>query len=163
MSRRWLPSWRTSVALLVVWLLLVGEVSLAQLLLGGTLALLVPLLSERLRDEHGGARRPLLIARLALVVLRDIVVCNVQVAKLILGPRSQVRSGFVWVPLDMRNLHGITALTGIITMTPGTLSCELSLDRRYLLIHCLDIDDPDAVVAQIKADYERPLMEIFPS
>ena len=149
--------------LFVVWLLLIGTLSLAHGLLAAILALVIPLFTERLRDERAGMRRPLVAAKLALVVLRDIVVSNLQVARLIIGPESRIRPSFLWVPLDLRNTHGITALASIITMTPGTLSCDLSDDGRHLLVHCLNLDDAAATIAQIKESYERPLLEIFPS
>ena len=101
------------------------------------------------------------IVRLGLVVLRDILVSNVDVARRVLGPERAIRSRFVWVPLAIRDPHGIVALAGIITMTPGTLSSELSEDRRFLLVHALHCDDEAALVADIKARYEAPLVEIF--
>jgi multicomponent K+:H+ antiporter subunit E len=162
MKRR-TPSLHLSVWLFVIWLLLIGEFSLAQVLLAAILAVVVPLFSERLRDQRARMRRPLLAAKLAVVVLRDIVLSNLQVARLILGPESRIRPSFVWVPLSIRNSHGITALASIITMTPGTLSCDLSDDRRHLLVHCLNLGDAESTIAQIKQSYERPLLEIFPS
>lgn len=146
-----------------LWLLLIGELSLAHALLAVILAVAIPLFSERLREQRARMRRPLVAAKLAVVVLRDIVVSNLQVARLILGPESRIQPSFVWVPLSIRNSHGITALASIITMTPGTLSCDLSDDRRHLLVHCLNLDDAEATIAQIKQSYERPLLEIFPS
>lgn len=163
MKPRWVNSGRLALVLVLVWLLLVGELSIAHLLLAALLAVLIPRFSERLRERRGMPGRPLVMARLMLVVLRDIVVSNLQVARLILGPESRIRPGFVWIPLDIHNVYGITALASIITMTPGTLSCDLTPDRRYLLVHCLNLEDPEATVAQIKASYERPLMEIYPS
>jgi multicomponent K+:H+ antiporter subunit E len=67
----------------------------------------------------------------------------------------------VWVPLDIRDPNGILALAGIITMTPGTLTADLTEDRRFLLVHAFDVDDEAALIAQIKARYEEPLREIF--
>ena len=164
MKRRgWISSWRMSASLFVLWLLLVGELSVAHVLLAAALAISVPWFSERLRDKRGRPRRPLVMARLMAVVLHDIVVSNIEVARLILGPESRIRPGFIWLPLDIRNAYGITALASIITSTPGTVSCDLTADKRHLLVHCLNLTDPDAIVAQIKARYERPLMEIYPS
>ena len=160
--KRWLPSPMLSLTVFVVWLLLVATVEPAHLLLAALLALLLPLAAQRLRDERAGMRRPLLAARLGLRVLWDIVLSNVEVARRILGSESRIHPGFVWVPLDIRNGHGIAALAGIITMTPGTLSAELSADRRHLLVHCFHLEDAAATVAQIKRDYETPLREIFP-
>jgi len=160
--KSWLPSPLLSVSVFVLWLLLAATVEPAHLLLAAVLAVLLPLATQRLRDEHAGLRRPRVAARLAVRVLWDIVLSNIEVARRILGPESRIHPGFVWVPLDLRNGHGIAALAGIITMTPGTLSAELSADRKHLLVHCFHLDDPAATVAQIKRDYETPLREIFP-
>ena len=78
----------------------------------------------------------------------------------------RIQPRFVWYPLAIRDPHGIVALAGIITMTPGTLSADLSDDRRHLLIHAFDVDDDAAeaaLVADIRARYEAPLIEIFES
>jgi multicomponent K+:H+ antiporter subunit E len=95
-------------------------------------------------------------------VLGDIVLSNIEVARRILGRESRIHPAFVWIPLDITNPHGIAALAGIITMTPGTLSAELSPDNRHLLVHCFHLDDAEATIAQIKQRYESPLREIFP-
>jgi multicomponent K+:H+ antiporter subunit E len=96
-----------------------------------------------------------------MTVLRDIVVSNVQVAWLILGPERRINPRFVWVPLDVRDPYGIATLAGIITMTPGTLSADLTDDRRFLLVHALNVADEGELIASIKARYEAPLRRIF--
>lgn len=156
------PSLPMVFSVFAIWLLLVDRIDAGQVLLAAVLAVVLPLIGQRLRPEHARMHRPLVAARLALVVLWDIVVANIHVAGLILGPESRLRSGFVWVPLDIVNPYGISALAGIITMTPGTVSVRLSTDRRYLLLHVLDFDDEAAVVDAIKRRYERPLLEVFP-
>lgn len=160
--RRILPSLPLSAAVLVVWLLLVGSLAPGQLLLGIALAIVIPLLTERLRGERARMRSPRAALRLMGVVLHDIVVSNIEVAKLILGPESRIQPGWIWVPLALRNPHGVATLAGIITMTPGTLSTDLSPDGRHLLVHCLNLADAEATIAQIKQRYEAPLLEIFP-
>ncbi|MBW8311297.1 MAG: Na+/H+ antiporter subunit E [Rhizobium sp.] len=160
--KRWLPSPLLSLAMFVVWLLLVATLEPAHLLLAALLAVLLPLSVRRLREEHARMRRPGVAMKLALVVLWDIVLSNIEVARRILGRESRIHPGFVWIPLDIRNPHGIAALAGIITMTPGTLSAELSPDRRHLLVHCFHLEDAAATIAQIKARYEAPLREVFP-
>ena len=159
--KRWLPQPLLSAGLLLVWLLLNNTLAPAHLLLGAVLAIVLPLLVAPLRPDPVRLRRPLLALRLLGRVLLDIVQANVQVAWRILGPEAALKPRFVWVPLDIRQPWGIATLAGIITLTPGTVSSDLSADRRYLLVHALNEDDPDALVATIKARYERPLMEIF--
>ncbi len=161
LRQRLLPSPALTLVLALVWPLMNQSWSLGQLLLGLLLALVVPWFTEPLRDQQPVLRRPAVALRLALLVLYDIVVSNLQVARLTLGRESALRSGFVWLPLSITDPHGIVLLAGIITMTPGTVSSDLTPDHRFLLIHVFNVDDEAELVAQIKARYEAPLMEIF--
>ena len=65
------------------------------------------------------------------------------------------------MPLDLKSPEAITALAGTITMTPGTVSASLSADGRALLVHCLETDDPEKTVSEIKSRYESRLQRIF--
>ena len=107
-----------------------------------------------------GSLKP--VPKLLCVTLWDILVSNIRVAIQVLGPERRIHPGFIWLPLDIANIHGIAALTSMITLTPGTVSAALSDDRRHLLVHVLHLDDPDELIRQIKHRYEAPLMEIFP-
>ena len=160
--KAWFPAPLLSLAVFAVWLLLVGSFDPAHLLLAAVLAIALPRAAHRLRGEPARMRRPRLAARLALRVLGDIVLSNIEVARRILGPESRIQPAFIWLPLDIENPHGIATLAGIITMTPGTLSAELAPDRRHLLVHCFHLDEAAATIAQIKQRYETPLREIFP-
>lgn len=160
--RRWLPSPSLSVALLVFWLLLNHSASPGQVLLGAALALAIPPLARRMDHEHCPTGSLRGVPRLAVVFAWDIIKSNLIVAAQVLGPESRIRPGFVWVPLDIGNLRGITVLASMISLTPGTVSAVLTDDRRHLLVHALHLDDADALVRQIKTRYETPLMEVFP-
>ena len=159
---RLLPSPPLSVAVFVLWLLLVGDFSLGQLALAALMALLLPLLAGLLQPERARFGRTRTILVLSRRVLWDMLLSNIEVARRILGPERALTPGIIWVPLDLQNIHGITALASIITLTPGTLSAELTEDRRHLLVHAFNLKDADATVAEIKARYEAPLKEIFP-
>ncbi len=162
MIKRLIPSPLLTGALFCFWLLLVGSLAPGHLLLAAVLALVIPLFAARLDREFARIGSLRLLPKMVMVVGYDIVRSNIEVALRILGPQSAIKPGFIWVPLDIRNIHGIAALTSIITLTPGTVSAELSEDRRHLLVHCFHVDDADAVIAAIKQRYEAPLMEIFP-
>ena len=159
--RRWLPSLPLATMVFCFWLLMNDQVTTGHLLMALVLALLIPPFAARLDREFAriGSLRgvPKMLGILAL----DIVRSNITVALQVLGPEEKITPGFIWVPLDIANIHGIAALTSIITLTPGTVSSALSDDRRYLLVHVLNLKDPDEVVRQIKTRYEAPLMEIF--
>lgn len=162
MIRRFLPHPATSLLLLVTWLLLVDSLSFGQWLLGGALAVLIPLLCNPLMLEHPRAWRPARLARFILLVLWDILVANFLVARQTLGPIRRLQPGFVEVPIDLDNEMAISLLVCVVSLTPGSVSADLSGDRRILLVHALDVPDADALVAEIKQRYEAPLKEVFP-
>jgi multicomponent K+:H+ antiporter subunit E len=149
-----------SAGLLVLWLLLGQSLSAATVLLGGVVALVVPVLTAPLRPTPVRLRRPIVAVRLLARVVGDSLRSGLAVAAAILG-RGEPRSAFVRVPLDVRDTNALAALAAIVAATPGTAWAELSLDRSALLLHVLSVDDEAKLVATIKERYERPLMEIF--
>ncbi len=160
--RRWLPSLPLSLIIVAFWLVMVDTLSVGHVLFALLLGLAIPPFAARLDREFAriGSLRP--VPRLAAILLWDIVLSNIEVARRVLGPERAIHPGFVWYPLDIANIHGIAALTSFITLTPGTVTAALSHDRKYLLIHVFNLQDEGALVADIKRRYERPLMEIFP-
>lgn len=161
MRRALFPHPLASVVLAIVWLILNSSAAPGHVLLAVLLGWSLPWITRALWPARVPLRRPALTARLVAIVLYDIVVANLNVARLILGPRSALRPAFVRIPLDLQAPFGIWTLASIITLTPGTVSAVLDEDRRWLLVHVLDLDDADALVSQIKARYEAPLREIF--
>lgn len=159
--RRWLPHPLLSLTLFAVWLLLVNSVSPGSVLFALVLAVLVPSFSNTFWPDHPRIRRPLLLVLYGLNLVWDIVVANLHVARLILGPAARLRPAFVRMPIELRDEFAITLLASTVSLTPGTVSADISADRRSLLIHALDLDDADALIAQIKRRYETPLKEIF--
>ncbi|GAB0110728.1 Na+/H+ antiporter subunit E [Pseudoalteromonas distincta] len=169
---RWLPTPFRSLFLFMVWLLLNNSVSVGHLVLATIFAILIPILSFSLREPQPLILKPGLALKQLLIVLYDIVVANLQVALLILGPSKNLRPAFIKVPIDLTHDMPITILASCVSLTPGTVSAEVypiaeSLPegeeptQRYLLIHVLDLKDEEALIKQIKQRYEAPLKEIF--
>jgi multicomponent K+:H+ antiporter subunit E len=162
MLTRLLPHPVLSVCLAVLWLLLVNNFSAGHVVLGLIVGIAIPQLTAAYWPGRPRLRRPLVILEYAALVLWDICVSNIQVAYLVLFRRGEtLRSQFITVPLALRSAEAIAALAGTITLTPGTVSADLSADGGALLVHCLETADPDATVAQIKKRYERRLEAIF--
>lgn len=163
--RRLVPHPLLSGLLLLSWLWLNDTLAAGQVLLGAFLALVIPLFTRRFWPEPLVVRRPVKLAQYLLMVLWDILVANLQVAALILGPASRLRPGFVTVPLDLRTEFGITVLASTVTLTPGTVSVEIERagedGAAVLHVHCLRVESDAAVVATIKRRYEARLKEIL--
>jgi multicomponent K+:H+ antiporter subunit E len=162
MMLRILPHPLLTLLLTVVWLMLVNSVTVGAVILGFAFGILIPLLTSAYWPNRPKLRRPLKVVSYVLIVVWDICVANLVVAKTILFRRNaDLRSNWVTIPLDLSSPEAITVLAGTITMTPGTVSSDVSACGRALLVHCLDAPDPDAVRNDIKYRYERRLKEIF--
>lgn len=159
--RPWLPTPLLSILLLVVWLLLVRSTAFGQLLLGGFLAVVIPLVTHRFWDAQPHVARPWKLLRFVLRVLGDILIANIEVAWLIVNPWRRLRPHFVEYPLMLEDRFTITLLANTISLTPGTVSANLRLDGRTLLIHALDVEDEEALITHIRERYEQPLKEIY--
>lgn len=159
---RILPYPRLSVALTLMWLLLNAPLTPGNVLVAFGLGLLVPGVMRALRPRGVRVRRPGTILRLTLIVLYDMLRSNIDVARIILGlRRGERRTGFVSVPLDLREPVGLSVLSIILTGTPGTLWVQYDSHTGRLLMHILDDSDGSEWARRVKDRYERPLMEIF--
>lgn len=162
MIRRLVPHPLLSLVLALVWLGLANAWSWGAAVFALLVGLAVPLLTGPCWPDRRGFSRPGRIPGYLALVLADIVKANVTVALIVLfKPRRALRPAWIAVPLALRRPEAIAALAGTITLTPGTVSCDLSQDGRALLVHCLHAPDPEAVRDEIKARYEARLKEIF--
>lgn len=162
-GQRILPHPLLSILIGLVWVMTANEISAGSLLMGAILGVALPLLTAPFWPDRPIIRNKRLAVEYVGIVLWDILVSNVEVARLVLFRRGEsLKSRFVVVPLDVTSPEAIAVLSGTITMTPGTLTADVSADRRSLLVHCLETDDPEATVAAIKDRYERRLKEILP-
>lgn len=161
---RWWPHPLTSALLFLAWLWLNNSLHPGHVLLAALAAFAIPLFTWRFWPAPVRIRRPLALLAYLGLVLYDVVVANLQVAAVILGPAAARRPAFVRVPLRVRDELVITALAATVTLTPGTVSVEVEGDGRggrVLLVHCLRCEDPAALVEQVRQRYEARLMEIF--
>lgn len=150
-----------SLLLAAAWLLLQQTLALPHLLSAALLGWALPRLLHGFLGPAVRVQRWGVALRFALLVLCDIVVANLTVARLVLSPWSRPQPAWVWVPLDATHPTAITLLATVITTTPGTVSCDVDEVGRGILVHALDCSDPAVAAADMKARYERPLMEIF--
>jgi multicomponent K+:H+ antiporter subunit E len=158
----WLGHPWLSALLALSWLLLLHTLAPFHLISAALIGLVTP----RLLHGFLPATQPVRLwpaARLLGIVLWDIVVANITVARLVLGPMSRPQPAWFKVPLTLSHPTAISLLASIITTTPGTVSCTIDEQGRFILVHALDCSDPALMAADIQARYERPLLAIFAS
>ncbi|MDP3399810.1 MAG: Na+/H+ antiporter subunit E [Brevundimonas sp.] len=162
MIHRLLPHPALSALLVVVWMLLVNELTFGALFLALVFGVLVPLVTSRFWPDRPRIRFGPDLVGYAAIVLFDIVVANFEIAWIILTRRNRdLRSRWLVVPVELRSAEAITLLAGTISLTPGTVSSDVSADGRALLVHALDSGDPEADIARIKQRYEARLLKVF--
>jgi multicomponent K+:H+ antiporter subunit E len=155
--------WLLVLGLTLTWWLLADTFSLGQLLLGLVVSLLMVFGFRAVRPVQPRLRRPASALKLLGRVALDILRSNYNVARIVLGLTGgrEIRSGFVDIPLDLRDPHGLATLAAIVTSTPGTVWTNLSEDGAKLTLHVLDLTEEAAWIETIKQRYERLLMEIY--
>lgn len=160
---RWLlPHPILTLFLAVVWTFLQNDVSAGMVVFGLILGIIFPLLTSIWWPDRPSGLRYGKFMSYTLLVVWDIIVANIEVAWIVLTkPNDKLKPAWIVVPLELRKPEAITILAGTITLTPGTVSADLSSEGHSLLVHALDAEDPDAVRDEIKSRYEARLLEIF--
>ncbi|RTE86647.1 MULTISPECIES: Na+/H+ antiporter subunit E [Gammaproteobacteria] len=159
-KKRIIPHPVLSLLMLITWMVL-NSFSPGHFLLGTFLALLIPYLVQDFWPNAVKVHKPLHLIWYIIKVTGDIMVANFVVAKQILGPSDKLNAAFFDIPLEIENDFTISVLAGTISLTPGTVSADLSPDRKRLIVHALNVNDIEAEINLIKQRYEQPLKEIF--
>ena len=161
MRQRFLPQPVLSVVLLITWLVLNNSIAPGSIVMGAIVALLVPWVTNRFWELGAGVKDVGALFGYVGIVLIDIIQANFVVARQVLGANRSLNSQLFELELDLQDALPISILAATITLTPGTVSCRISPDRRSLWFHALHTDDRVAEVADIKQRYEARLQRIF--
>ena len=151
-----------NVLLAIAWVFITGGFSV----LNGAFGFLLGLGSLALIREQigttGYVRRVRRVASLAFLFVYELLMSAIRVFKLVLTPDlSTLQPGFIAYPLTVDRDFEISLLANLITLTPGTLSVDVSDNRRTLYIHAIHVPDPDALRADIATGFERKILEAF--
>lgn len=150
-----------NVLLCIAWGAVTGSFSVANLIFGfvlGSGALFL------IREQVGAGKyftRAYQVTSLAILFLWELLKSALRVAAIVMRPKIELTPGIIAYPLTVDTDFEITILANLITLTPGTLSVDVSEDRKTLYVHCLDVPDPQATIDDIKFGFERKIMEAF--
>jgi multicomponent Na+:H+ antiporter subunit E len=151
-----------NILLALAWTALAGQFTPSHLAFGFGLGYLLLWLS---RNRLGGQRyfvKAPRVLKLVLFFLWELIVANVRVAAGVLGPLKRLQPAIVAVPLDLKTDAEITLLANLIALTPGTMSLDISADRRVLYVHVMDSDnDLEKFRRDVKDGFERRIREVF--
>jgi multicomponent Na+:H+ antiporter subunit E len=145
----------------LAWGAVTGSFSVVNLVFGFALGALALYL---IREQVGTVRygeRVWRVTSLALLFIYELVLSALRVARIVLSPSMDLKPGIIAYPLTVDRDFEITMLANLITLTPGTLSVDVSEDRKVIYIHCIDVPDPQATIDDIKNGFERKILEAF--
>ena len=152
----------TNVLISLLWALLTGKVSVGNLLLGfvlGYVALVI--LYPKSGTSSSYFRKTVQVISFAAFFTKELVVSSWRVAVDVMRPLPEMRPGVIGIPMDAETDLEITLLANVISLTPGTLSLDVSKDRKTLYIHAMYVINPDDLRKEIKDGLERRLLELL--
>ncbi|MBB4237494.1 Na+/H+ antiporter subunit E [Rhizobium esperanzae] len=147
--------------LAIAWVSLTGSASLHNLVFGFLLAAVAIIIIREPFGGKGYIRRVCLVLSLAALFLKELSLSAWKVTLTVLSPDMKLKPGIFAFPLTVTSDFEITLLANLITLTPGTLSVDVSRDRRTLYVHALDCSDPETAKRDIANGFERKIMEAF--
>ena len=150
-----------NILLAIAWAALSGSFQPLDLLFGFLLGYLVLWLGTRMGKPPQYFRKITLVLGLLGVFLLDLLRANIRMAILILSPRMKLRPAVVAVPLVLKSKSAIVLLINLITLTPGTLSLDITTDQSVMFVHTVYLDDPEQFKQQLLTGYEQRLKELF--
>jgi multicomponent Na+:H+ antiporter subunit E len=150
-----------NILLSVAWGALTGNFTPSSLIFGFGLAFVILWIGFRRSESSRYFTRVVHAVEFGLFFISALISANIRMAITVLSPRLVLRPAVVGVPLDLRSDAAITVLMNLITLTPGTLSLDVSSDRKVLFVHGLWVEDPDKFRREIKQGFERRVKELF--
>lgn len=144
-----------NILLALAWVFMTGSATLGGLLSGFVIGYGALWVIQPLTGSSQYFRRVIAWAKLVLLFLYELALSSLEVARDILTPQQRARPAIIEVPLDVQTDAGILLVTNLISLTPGTLSLDVSADRKTLLVHAMFADDPQALRHSLKSGMER--------
>jgi multicomponent Na+:H+ antiporter subunit E len=150
-----------NIVLALLWAALEGELTPPNLLVGFVLGYAVLYLGQRVVGRSPYFTKVRQAIGFALFFLWELVLANLRVAYDVVTPQHHMRPAVVAIPLDARTDLEIMLLANLITLTPGSMSLDVSADRSTLYLHAMYVDDLEAFRRELKDGFERRLLELL--
>lgn len=145
----------------VAWAAVTGSFTFLNLAFGFVLSAFALAIIREQVGTVGYLSRSYRVTSLALLFLYELFMSAFKVTKLVLSPKMDLKPGIFAYPLRLEKDFEITLLANLITLTPGTLSVDVSDDERTLYVHAIDCSDPEGTRRDIAEGFERKIMEAF--
>jgi multicomponent Na+:H+ antiporter subunit E len=143
------------------WVAATGVFTFSNLIAGFILGFLVLFFTRNVMGSPQYFNKVWQALSLLIFFLWELFLANLRVAYDVITPRHRMKPGVIAIPLEAHTDSEITLLSNLITLTPGTLSLDVSADRKVMYIHAMYIDDIEATHSKIKNGFERRVLEVL--
>ena len=150
-----------NILLALAWIFLTGDLDFMNFIEGFVIGFIILWVSKYASESGKYISKIPKIISFVLYFIYELIHANVKVAFDVLTPRHRMKPSIIAVPLTVDKDHEITLLANLITLTPGTLSLDVSTDKKILYVHSMYVSDPDEFRKEIKEGFERKLLEIM--
>ncbi len=150
----------TNILLMLIWVFLTGEYNFYNFFFGYILSFLIIWLVD---SSSGQTKYVRIVPRIVSFIFffnYELIKANLQVAYEVMTPGLKVSPGIVRIPLDVETNFEISFLANLITLTPGTLSLDISDDKKVLYVHTMYVKDKDKFIWSIKNGFEKRILKI---
>jgi len=154
-------SFINNILLSFAWVALTGSFTFGNFAFGFIVSFCILWVVHSRKNEFRYLRTIGRVIKFFFSYLFEMIKSNINVAFHVLNPVSALKPGIVEVPLDAKTNLEITLLANLVMLTPGTLSMDVSTDRKVLYVHSMYIKDKQAFIDEIKNSYEKPLLKIL--
>jgi multicomponent Na+:H+ antiporter subunit E len=149
-----------NIVIAFVWMFLSETYTFKHFFIGYLIGILLLFLMRRFIPDQFYFKRFIKICFLVLLFIKELLLANWQVVKLVYKPKLNVQPGIFALPTELKTNWEITLLANLITLTPGTLSVSVSNDNNHIYIHAMDIPDVEESIQVIKETFEKAIMEV---
>ncbi|WP_173916068.1 Na+/H+ antiporter subunit E [Halobacillus sp. Marseille-Q1614] len=143
-----------------MWMFLSETYTFTTFLVGYIIGIALLYVMKRFIPGSFYMKRVISIIKLLLLFIRELILSNIDIIKMVYKPKIDVQPGIFRLPIELNNNWEITLLANLISLTPGTLTLEVSEDLSTLYIHAMDIPDIEASVKEIKETFEKAILEV---
>ena len=149
-----------NILLALAWMFLTGNLEFENFLEGFVIGLLILWVSRYASSSYKYLKKIPKIIDFIFYFLYELIIANIKVTVDILTPKHRMKPAIIAVPLTIDKNYEIVLLANLITLTPGTLSLDVSTDNKIIYIHSMYVDNPEEFRKEIKNGFEKKLMEI---
>lgn len=146
--------------LAMIWAMLSNSWTFLDLSIGYFIGLILLYVFRKFLPTAFYMKRVIAVVKLILLFLKELVLSNVSVVKQVLSPKLNIKPGIFALPTELKTRFEITTLANLISLTPGTLTVDVSHDNSTLYIHAIDVPDTEAAIKAIKDSFEKQIMEV---